>query len=319
MNDKKLVREEMEKIEIPKDLHMRSVLGVKKAKNELGNSRNQTKSPSKSKGLLLTAAAAIVITATAWSYGSTYIVDAGETLISKVFGSEENLKQAVPQMTKKGMKDLENHFELAQKTLSPEEFQTYSRLENEMLPFENKMRTKDGNRFIFDEKKLNDSERKRYKEIRIQISHLEKKIYAVTQYDFEGAKKIADYPVLLPTFIPDGYKIVSAKGSTKDESPNKDPFIKTQYMKGEFSIYVSQMPLSSKDLLPNAFWYEYKKSTPFELDGNIVHYNKDYNIQTMMVKVQDTADQKGYYLVLVGELITKDEMIKIMSSMLKQQ
>ncbi|RDI36897.1 hypothetical protein [Falsibacillus pallidus] len=310
------IKSEIEKIEIPKELHERAIRGVKKAKQEMEPPKKQN---NLAKKVLLASAASVMIIGSSWAFGSSYIVDAGESLITKIFGSEQELKQVVPEATKEDMGKLEAHFQMAKKTLSPEEFKQYSNLKNETLDLEKKMSVKDGDSIRLNPELLSADEQKKYDEIQEKLIPLEDKVYAATKFSFEDSKKIADFPVVKPTYIPEGYKLVSEEGKTTDSHPDQDPMVKIKYQKGEFGIYIKQLPLTLESELPHAGWYAEDYDT-YTVDGYTINHNhpSDTNVQRMMMKVPAANGQKGYYIVMIGDLVSKEDMQKMLLSMVEK-
>src|SRR5690554_3885370 len=76
------MKREMEKIELPDELHARTKLGIRQVKQE---EKIQKRYP---KWIIGTAASLMIIGAS-FSIGGSHITDAAETLIGKIFGTEE--------------------------------------------------------------------------------------------------------------------------------------------------------------------------------------------------------------------------------------
>ena len=120
------IKQELEKIEIPKELNNRVASGVKQAKME---ERRKKRYP---KWMLGSVASAMII-GVGFTVGGSYIADAAESLINQLFGSKEELIQSLPDEPKESFNSFEQHLAFAEKHFSEEEFADYSQLIKEQI------------------------------------------------------------------------------------------------------------------------------------------------------------------------------------------
>lgn len=147
MNNK--VKEEINHIKVPKDkLHQRIELGVNQA--DLSERNKKRKAPKWVIGLV----ASLMIAGTGWSLGSSYVVDAAESLFIQVFGSEETVEKAYPEeeATSEAMTQVEGDLQILKQNLSEEEFAEFSRLLEEQIEIQKTMQ--DETKTTFTEEEL---------------------------------------------------------------------------------------------------------------------------------------------------------------------
>ncbi|MBO0993698.1 DUF4367 domain-containing protein [Bacillus sp. SD088] len=297
------IKREMEKIEIPKELDSRVELGIKRVKQE-GKKKNRTPK------WIIGAAASVIIIVGTYSIGGSYIADAADTLLGKLFGSEEKIQKAFEGIPEKEAKaylpQMEQHLELAKAHLSPEEFAEYSKLIKELMQLDMK-RAKNP-----------------HADYENEMDKLSKKIeqygiYALTDHTVEEAQALASYPINRPTFIPDGYKLVEERAHTEEAHVGEDPEVILQYQQkqGEFNFYtITQKIDESKEDELELRGYDHIDS--YQLNGYAFEHGYGYNdghgnVQTMRV----TIPKEGYEIIIDAAILSKEEMEKVLLSMVE--
>jgi hypothetical protein len=293
------IDEEMKKIEIPKDLHSRVVLGV-----------NQSNFTKRKNYWVVGLVASLLIIASTYTWGGTYIANATDTLLNEIFGSKEKLIKSHPSEKGDGINKLENHLSLIEKTLTKEELADYSRLAKENVAIWDKIKS---------EKRdfANPEEEKRLEEIQAGLQKYEAKVSMLTTHTLEEAQEMVDYKLFRPSFVPEGYTLVKEEAHTEENNIGKNPVLSFEYQKGEFGYKVNQKNINTinpKDAVENWDWHERKsyqlKGLPFEY----VSFN-DSNVHGMKVSVP----KEGYKITLLADIITKEEMEKVLLSMVTKK
>ncbi|MFC4402198.1 hypothetical protein [Gracilibacillus xinjiangensis] len=306
------VKREMEKIEIPEELHERAELGIKQVKQE------ERKRKIYPKWMIGTAAALMIIGAS-FSVGGSYMVDAAETLLGKIFETEEqeqiqaDIQKAAPdpelgaEEAKGSLLQMEQHLKLAKEHLSPEDFEDYSQLIKESMEINVEMlATPEA-----DQEKLD----KRLLEIQAELDKYG--IYALTIHTLEEAQTMVSYPIKHPAYIPEGYQLIEEEIRTEEANAGEDPVVMLQYhqIDGEFNFYTftEKIDHSKEDELT---WYDHIDS--YQLSGYTFEHAYDggpyhNNVQGMRV----TIPEKGYEILMHASLLSKEEMEKVLLSMVE--
>lgn len=303
------IKREVNKIEIPEELHARAELGIKQAKQE------DKKSKRYPKWVIGTAASLIIVGAT-FSIGNSSIADATETLLVKILNTEEqaqfqeDIQKAVPEDPEGGAKEaeaalqqMEQHLAFAKEYLSPEEFEDYSQLMKESM-------------VLNAELLINPADEKIEKrQLRLQKEIDKYGLYKLTNHTIEEARAMASYPINYPVYVPEGYELIEAEAITEEAHAEEDPRVTFQYHQtdGEMNFYIDIEkidPMKEDDLI-----YDYVDS--YELNGYAFEHAYDEqtidtgNVQGMRI----TIPEEGYEITIHASLLSKEEMEKILLSM----
>jgi len=299
----------VEKIEIPDELHARTKLGIKQVKQEKKRGMKYPK-------WMIGAVASLLIIGIAFSAGGSYITDATETLIGKVFGVEEQAQfkedtqkfssdpEGGAQEAEGGLQQMEQHLKLAEEHLSPEDYADYSMLIKEIM----KINAESLNPHA-DQEKLEIQA----KELREKIQDYE--IYELTIHTLEEAKAMVSYPINYPTYIPEGYELIEEEARTEEAHPGKDPVVTLHYdqVDGEFNFYTSIQKIDHTKGKELDF---YDQINSYQLNG--YHFEHAYSEQTNTQSMRITIPKQGYEIIIDASLLSKKEMEKVLLSMVDQ-
>lgn len=306
------IKREMEKIELPDELHARAKLGIRQVK------QNEKKRKRYPKWIIGTAASLMII-GTSFSIVGSHITDAAETLIGKIFSTDEqemfleDVQKVAPDPeggiyeAKEALLQMNQHLELAKEHLSPEEFEDYSQLIKESM----KINLESLNPGV-DEKKIE----KRMLDLRTEIQKYE--IYALTIHTLGEARAMVSYPINYPAYIPEGYELIEEQARTEEVHPEKDPVVTLQYhqIDGEFNFYTFTQKI---DHMKGEELKSYDQIDSYQLNGYAIEHAYDEgeyhsNVQGMRI----TIPEEGYEIIMHASLLSKEEMEKILLSMIDQ-
>lgn len=305
------VKREMEKIEVPEELHARAELGIKQVKQEEKKRKRYPK-------WMIGTAASIMIIGASLSIGGSYIADAAETLLGKIFGTEEqtqiqeDIQKFAPDLeggakeAKMFLLQMEQHLKLAKEHLSPEEFADYSLLIKENMEINvESMNPK------ADQEKLE----KRMLELEEEIQKYG--IDDLTNHTLEEAQAMVSYPIKHPDYIPKDYELIEETIRTEEAHVGEDPVVLLQYQQidGEMSFYTvtEKIDQTKEDELT---FYDHVES--YQLNGYAFEHAYDggeyhNNVQGMRI----TIPEEGYEILLHASLLSKEEMEKVLLSMVE--
>jgi hypothetical protein len=304
------IRTELEKIEIPQELRKRTVLGVEQAKREMNHSPKK-----KYQGAIVAVAAAVIIlTGSSLALGGpTNLVNAGQTLISQIFGSEENVKKVDPVATAVDLQKFEQHLALAERALSEAEFSNYNELLQELGQLVKKMNVMENGVKKQNIELLTEAEQKRLEVITAEIEPYEKIISNETNFTIEEAKSIANFPVEYPTYVPEGYELIHAEANTDVGNPTENPVVEMEYMSGEFGFRMFTLSQETEDELTRR---TFENLDSYTLKGFSIDYahSNDTNVSGMRLSITAKGQQAAYKIVIIADILTKEDMEKIILS-----
>lgn len=293
------IKRELEKIEIPEELNNRVASGIKQAKME---KKRKKRYPM----WVLGAVASVMIMSVGFTFGGSYIADAAETLISQLFGSKENLMQAYPDESQEEISYFERHMEIAKENLTEEEFNNYSQLIKEQTEIWSKIREEN--------REPDGKEAARLHQIKeLQQSYTDKfALKEVQQY----AK--FSFTITKPTYIPKGYKQVDESYSI--ENKGEEPVVSLNYSDGDSVFWTNQEKINQKDIMEEMLEDgSYEKSETYSLNGLQFDFvsSKDGSA-SFGGGIRVTVPEKGYKIVMFAEVLSKEEMEKVLLSMVEK-
>jgi hypothetical protein len=307
------IRNEMEKIEIPEELQERTIIGVSQAKREMSNSPRK-----KYKSTIVAAAAAVIILSGSLLAlgGTSNLVEAGQTLISQIFGSEENVKRVDPVAAAVDLQGFEKHLALAEQVLTEDEFSNYRNLLQELGQLVTKMNVMENGVKTQNINLLTKEEQNRLQQIQTEMEPYEKTFSKETNFSFEEAKAFANYPIQYPAYVPEGYKLAHTAAITEEGNPNENPVVHMEYKSGEFGFRIFILSNQTEDEITRR---SFKKLDPYSFKGYTIEYahSDDTNVSGMRLLIPATGQQAAYKLVIIADILTKDEMEKIILSTLE--
>lgn len=296
------IKREIEKIEIPEELHARAELGIKQVKQSGTKKKWYPK-------WVIGAAAILMITGISFSSGGSYLANAGEVLIGKLLGTEEQeeIFETFPEEAELYLTQTEQHLSLARQHLSAEDFADYSQLIEESI----KMDLQNAGNSDVDQDKMDSA--------RLILQKKLKKygIHDLTNHTIEEARTMVNYPLNHPTYIPEGYQLIEELILTEETNVGKDPDVSFQYgeIDGEFNFYtfIEKIDSTKWDRLTS-----YEKLDSYTLNGYTFEHAYDEgkyhsNVQAMRV----TIPEDDYEVIISASLLSKEEMEKVVLSMIE--
>lgn len=287
------IKRELEKIEIPTELNNRAALGVKQAKMEKKRKKRYPK-------WMLASVASVMIISAGYTFGGSYIVDAAETLINQLFGSRENLMQAYPDESQGEFDYFERHLEIAKENLTEEEFTNYSQLFKEQTEIFSRVQ-KDNREYP------NDEEEKRLDQVQESMETYENKFALIE------AQRLASYTITKPTYITEGYKQVDENFIIYNEG--EEPVVSLNYSDGETFFSTKQMNINQKIDIEMQETGFFEKTESYSLNGFEFDY---FYSKEERVGMRVTVPEKGYKIVLIANVLSKEEMQKVLLSMVEK-
>ncbi|MBO1004119.1 hypothetical protein ACFSKI_06710 [Pseudogracilibacillus auburnensis] len=310
------IKRQMEKIEVPEDLHERSKLGIMQVKQ----ARKKYKRTS---GWFIGVAASILFIGATFLIGGSHLTDAAETLLVKVFSLEEQeqiqegIQKTAPDPeggaveAKAYLQQMEKHLQFAKEYLSPEEYEDYSRLIGDMMKIDME-RIENPHA---DMTKLY----KREEEILQDAQKYTDKLNALTNYTLEEAQEMVDFAINRPAYVPTGYDLEEEIAYTEEANPLEDPTITIKYGQtdGEFGFYL-HIEKIAQDKYDELSTYDHIDS--YELNGFAFQHAHDTpnvdtgNVQAMSVMIPG----EEYEVIMVADILSKEEMEKVLLSMVEE-
>jgi hypothetical protein len=288
------IKQALEKIEIPKDLNSRVVLGVKQAKMERRKKRNPK--------WMLTSVAAVMIIGTGLTFGNSYLADAAESILSQLFSSKENLMKTYPDDEPEKFDLIEQSLVVAQETLTEEEFSEYTKLIKEQVELKTLLQK--------EKREPSGKEARRSNEIGTLMRPYENKFMPIF------AERLASFPLTeKPTYIPDEYKLThESYGIT---NIGEEPVVSFDYGKGESWFNTSQLKINQLTDLEKPEAGLFENPVSYTLNGFQFEFVSKEQSQ-WLGGMRVTVPEKGYKMVLVATDLSKEGMEKLLLSMIER-
>lgn len=317
------IKQLLDQIELPDELHERSILGVMKAKEEI--EIENAKPIKRMKKSFIAAAACLILGGTLlMTEGGSRIVTAAqnavETLISQIFGSKEKLKIVDPQLTEVDIQNIEEDLQTAKLALSDSEFAQYKELLAKLEHYAEQMAVAADGAKERNPEVLSEEEQKEYQAAIAEIERFNNQIVERTKMTMEEASQLAGYPVRRPAYVPDGHQLISEEINPKEMFRATRPFValdyrNMEYRNGEFGFRTVQQPINDNEFAKWAF--DHMES--YTVDGYQLEFAwyKDSNVQGMRIRVPESDGSKSYEIVMIADLLPKEQMEQILLSMVK--
>ncbi|MCJ8007086.1 hypothetical protein ACFFF5_06230 [Lederbergia wuyishanensis] len=245
------------------------------------------------------AVASVILIGTGFTFGSSYIVDAAQSLISQLFGSKENLMQTYPDEDPEKFDVMEQSLVVAEENLTEEEFSNYTLLLKELVEIKSKVEE--------ESREPTSKEAKRLHQLTESMRTYEKKYAPIL------AQQMASFPIAKPTYIPKDYKQVDEFFYI--ENKGEEPIVNLEYKEGEFGFSTSQQELNQTNDL-ESLWENFEEIESYSLNGFefIYVYSEEMNKTGMRVFVPE----KRYKVTLIADNLSKEEMEKVLLSMVNK-
>ena len=203
----------------------------------------------------------------------------------------------------------------AKKYLTKDEFDTYITLQGEWYALQKKAIALGG-----DPERLSAEEQNKIEKIAEELGPLWEKVRKHFIFTKEEAQKIVDFPIEKPTYVAEGYQLTKERVDTEVTIGKPIPIINSEYRGEEFGYTIYQSAVLEKGKDPFYFWInDNDKMENYELEGTKVTFAKmtGSNVKAMKMIVPAKGKQSAYQVVIVDDVLNKDELEKIMLSMLK--
>ncbi|MFS0824722.1 DUF4367 domain-containing protein [Bacillus sp. 1P02SD] len=251
---------------------------------------------------IIASVASVMIIGATFTFGGTYIADAAETLINQLFGSREKLMQAYPDESKAEVDYFEETLAIAKENLTEEEFNHFSQLLNEQTEIFSTVE-KENREYP------NEEEEKRLDKIQASMRTYEAKFIPIQ------AQQLASFPFTKPTYIPEGYK--QDYENYNLENVGEEPVVSLNYTNGTSLFWTNQEKINQKDVMEEMLETgPYEKSDTYTLNGLQFDFvsPKDGGA-SFSAGMRVAVPEKGYKIVIFAEALSKEEMEKILLSM----
>ncbi|MEH7072582.1 hypothetical protein [Neobacillus drentensis] len=286
------IKQVLEKIEIPKDLNSRVVLGVKHAKMEKRKKRN-TK-------WMLASVAVVMIIGTGLTFGSSHLADAAESLLSQLFGSKENLMETYPDDGPEKFDMIDQALAVAEEVLTEDEFAEYTSLMKEQVELKSLLQK--------EKREPSGKEAKRSNEINELMIPYENKFMPVF------SKRLASFPLTeKPTYIPAKYNL--GQESYGITNKGEEPVVRFGYAKGESWFTTLQLKKTQISDFEKPESDLFERSVSYTLNGFQFDYVSIDQSQ-WLGGLRVTVPEKGYKIILAATDLSKEEMEKVLLSMI---
>lgn len=283
---------------------------------ELNKRRVRTAMKRKNK-TFITAAASVLVLATGFAF-SPFLADASETLISKLFGTQDEIQKVDPIAGEEEFQELEEMLNVAQSIFTESEFATFSSLINEQMELMKKVTIVKNNERTVDMEKLTEKERMELERLDEEIQSYLSRIDRTGEHNIEEAKDMAHFPINRPTFIPEGYELESETAKTKISTGKKQPIVEHVYSKGEFGFRIKQSSILQEEEDDFSTW-SFNDVETYKINDYTIFFSKldgSENVQGMKIVIPETAENEAYQLFIIADILSKEEMEKVMLSML---
>ncbi|WP_368653687.1 hypothetical protein AB4Y30_01065 [Ornithinibacillus sp. 4-3] len=292
------IKREMKKIDIPKNLHEQTILGVKQAKQEHKKGKRLSK-------WILSAAAFLIIVGGMFTVAGSPLTEAMETLLGKFIGKEimDEALEIHPEEFEMAFPQMEQHLKLAEEHLSPEDFEKYGQLIKEHMEILLNWDKPDANRQELE---------KREEEL---IKELEKYgIDDLTTHTLEEAQAMVDYTLKYPTYLPEGYEVMYESITTDEANVGKDPLVLLGFVNNstEGTLYTLTRKIDTEQ--ENELeWYAHIDT--YQHNGYTFEHAYDEidgDVQGMRVQFPEEE-----YEIIIHSSVSKEEMEKVLMSMIE--
>lgn len=288
------IKQALEKIEIPKELNIRVALGVKQAKMEKRKRQNPK--------WILASVAAVMIIGTGLSFGGSHLANAAESIISQLFGSKENLMKTYPDDEPEKFDLIDQSLVVAQETLTEEEFNEYTKLMKELVALKSKLQKEN--------REPSEKEARKSHQLGELMKPYENKFMPIF------SQQLASFPLTKkPAFLPEGYKLDFESYGIANKG--EEPVVSFDYSKGESWFNTQQLKINQLTDLEKPEAGLFEKTESYSLNGFQFDYVSKEQSQ-WLGGLRITVPEKGYKIVLITDKLSKEEMEKVLLSMIEK-
>ena len=125
---------------------------------------------------------------------------------------------------------------------------------------------------------------------------------------------MVQYPIKHPSYVPEGYVLESEEARTEEMNVAGDPIVEFQYRGEEFGFRTTTQKIGQNRAgeLESLRYDHIKEYTLNGFKFEFAMYN-DSNVQGMRV----TIPEEGYEITMTADILSKEEMEKILLSMVE--
>lgn len=250
---------------------------------------------------VLASVASLMIIGASLAFGGSHMADAAQSFISQLFGSKENLMKAYPEETQGELDFFERSMQIAKENLTNEEFKQYSQLYTEQAETWKKINKEN--------RQPDSKEAKRLHEIKELQSTYEQK------FALKEAQVFASFPIIKPTYLPEGYKQVDESFAIYKEG--EEPIVSLEYSDGASRISTQQLNVNQKADLEMEESGFFEQPDSYFINGFQVDYVSPSD-EWPFVGMRIIVPEKGYKIILTADTMSKEEMEKVLLSMIEK-
>lgn len=250
---------------------------------------------------VLASVASLMIIGASLAFGGSHMADAAQSFISQLFGSKENLMKAYPEETQGELDFFERSMQIAKENLTNEEFKQYSQLYTEQAETWKKINKEN--------RQPDSKEAKRLHEIKELQSTYEQK------FALKEAQVFASFPIIKPTYLPEGYKQVDESFAIYKEG--EEPIVSLEYSDGASRISTQQLNVNQKADLEMEESGFFEQPDSYFINGFQVDYVSPSD-EWPFVGMRVIVPEKGYKIILTADTMSKEEMEKVLLSMIEK-
>ncbi|MED2839943.1 transcriptional regulator [Bacillus wiedmannii] len=241
------------------------------------------------------------------------------TVVEKIVGTKEQA-HAELKISEDQYKEMIDKIAAAKKFLTKKEFDTLVKLQEDWFTLEKKE--------IALGEMLNEEEQNKLETNGNSQGPLWEKVRKHFPSTIEDAKKLVDFPIKKPNYMPEGYHLVKEQVDSDITIEKPNPVVRNEYIDeddGQIIIEQSEVLGAKKDPWNRKGFhmfeeYELQFVQGMEmLGGNQVTFGKssDSNITGMKMIVPAKDGKSAYQIVITVSILNKAELEKVMLSMLK--
>lgn len=239
-----------------------------------------------------------------------------QTVVENMVGTPDQAKANLG-MDEEEYERLQNEVAVAKKFLTKEEF------ENQYIPLTSKIVALDGKANVYRDPEyphnldlLTAEEKVEVKEAAKAITPTREKFYSHFVYTQEEAQSLVEFPIKKPTYTPEGYQLVNEDHRAEITTEKPEPVISWQYTaedEGVYYVYLAAAPVEHPALSSKGINLE-----AYMLEGKEVFFGHFTGSNTKMMKMTVPAKDgnEAYQIVIQDSILNKEELEKILLSML---
>lgn len=238
-------------------------------------------------------------------------------LVEKIIGTREEAQQNW-HVTSEGYEQRIQEMQVVEKYLTEAEFNDYVRLESERIKiYEAKKQA--GFSTLEAIMNMSEEEQNKLDQIDQKLSAYWDEIIPHFTYTKEEVQALMGFPLHSPAYLPKGYEVEEEDIDHDITLNHPKPIVRTKFMNGEFgfSVYQSELLKGNRD----PFEWNFDTITPYKLAGNQLFYGEynDSNVTGMKMLVPAKDGKPAHQIVIIDDIQSKQEIEKIMLSLLEEK